>query len=411
MKPKWRSYNVRILGSCSGQGLAEYLVIVILVAIGVLIALRVFGGSISEKFETATEQVTKLETGAESTIGVGSGESGTKTQSSDTGKSQSGSSGGSSSEGKSESSGKSGASGGSGGNQSLSSKVDELKPDPVGGGSGSAFDDIQLSWGTLMFIGGIVCAVGVYIVMRVTSDDKKKKEKKPEKKAKKKMFSLGKRGGGGGGAESGQAMVEFVLSAITFFFCILGVLQLALCLNAYALVRYAAYNAARAGSVHGGDKDVMQDAARISLLAVFPKHGVADHRRGITENYLAAKATDTDTANTYYNEPITEVNIINNNGVGGGELITFDDSAQTPKQTITVQVIHRYELVIPLVNRILFYVYTRFREAGGYSGESLNFLSATTDKMRRTGDFKDIEYRIPLISHYTIRLQSDYQAS
>ena len=55
--------------------------------------------------------------------------------------------------------------------------------------------------------------------------------------------------------QTGQAMVEFVIAAITFLFTILGVIQLALVLNARTMVQYSAYNAARAGVVHGGDAD------------------------------------------------------------------------------------------------------------------------------------------------------------
>ena len=80
--------------------------------------------------------------------------------------------------------------------------------------------------------------------------------------------------------EKGQALAEFVIVVITLLFTILGVIQLALALNAYSLVRYAAYNAARAASVHSGSQEKMEDAARISLLAIFPRHGRADHRLG-----------------------------------------------------------------------------------------------------------------------------------
>ena len=205
-------------------------------------------------------------------------------------------------------------------------------------------------------------------------------------------------------------MVEFTLVAITFLFVILGVIQLALVLNAQTLVQYAAYNAARAASVHSGNPQKMQEAARVSLLPVFPRHGRADHLRGLTENYLAAVETDQDSGVTYFGEPITETRITNMDGLDCGTVITFDDPKQAAEGFITVRVIHRYELVIPLVNRILFYIYTKFRSGEGYSGESLDNLSKVTDKRRRSGDFKDIEYRIPLVAHYTIRLQSDYSA-
>jgi hypothetical protein len=155
------------------------------------------------------------------------------------------------------------------------------------------------------------------------------------------------------------------------------------------------------------------------LLSVFPSHGRADHIKGLTENYLAAKATDDDT--NYYtytvngitrSEKITEVKILDNRGVDNGEVVTFDDPTQAPKALITVEVTHRYQMVIPLVNRILFFIYHKFieRKSGGvgYNGESLMYLSNETDKLRRSGGLEG-EYRYPLVAHYTMRLQSDYE--
>ena len=44
-----------------GQGLAEYIIIVILVAIIVLVAVRLFGKSVFNQFSNATQQVDDLE--------------------------------------------------------------------------------------------------------------------------------------------------------------------------------------------------------------------------------------------------------------------------------------------------------------------------------------------------------------
>ncbi len=43
-----------------GQGMAEYIIIVILVAIIVLVAIRLFGKSITSQFENATTEVDEL---------------------------------------------------------------------------------------------------------------------------------------------------------------------------------------------------------------------------------------------------------------------------------------------------------------------------------------------------------------
>ena len=47
-----------------GQGMAEYIIIVILVAIIVLVAIRVFGESVFNQFEEATTEVDDLQVNA-----------------------------------------------------------------------------------------------------------------------------------------------------------------------------------------------------------------------------------------------------------------------------------------------------------------------------------------------------------
>jgi len=47
-----------------GQGLAEYIIIVILVAIIVLVAVRLFGRSVFNQFGNATSQISDLGAGA-----------------------------------------------------------------------------------------------------------------------------------------------------------------------------------------------------------------------------------------------------------------------------------------------------------------------------------------------------------
>ena len=385
----------------NGQGLAEYLIIVVVVAIVVIVAVRYFGGSVGGQFKDANQKLEK----------VGSSDTdrkATETNASDRTSSGSGTGGSSSRRGVgTETDGSSATADGSEVKGSVeTSTIDGEAPsaevedigataDALSRGVGDSdvkpIEQIKISWGTLALLAALFCGIGVYLVARFS---KNVKQQNGQKKKKKGLFASASDGG-----ESGQAMVEFVLSAISFLFCILGVIQ---------LVRYAAYNAARAGIVHSADLAQMREAARISLLAVFPRHGRADHVRGFTENYLGAVATDQNPINTQFLEPITEVRIIDNNSLPSGRVITFDDPVEGQDAILTVQVVHRYELVIPLVNRILYYIYTRIRTLQGYQQETINRLSAETDELRRTGSFRDIEYRLPLVAHYTMRLQSDY---
>ncbi len=384
--------------NCRGQGMAEYIIIVVVVAIVVLVSIRYFGGSVTQQFQNATDQIASVREDGES-LSLESFRSGKDGSSANPAPVLSGGdAGGSGGDGTEATTSSERSSSGAGGNDKLSA----LKAGGVGSEEVKPIEEIKIDWKLLLIIAAIIIALGVALVLR---EAKKKGPKKDKKKAKKK-FSLFK---GSDKSESGQAMVEFVFSAITFLFVILGVIQLALVLNCYSLVRYAAYNAARAGIVNGADLTKMQEAARVSLLPVFPRHGRADQLRSITENYLAAKATDQALNMTYFNEPITKVRVMDNLGLATNQIVTFDDPKDADRSYITVEVKHLYELVIPLVNRILFYVYTKYRSGEGYQGQSLDNLSKVTDQRRRTGDFNDIEYRIPIVAYYTMRLQSDAQ--
>lgn len=387
----------RICRGESGQGMAEYLIIVIVVAVAVIVAVRYFGGSVGESFKSATNQIRSPAT-AQAPGKAGPDEAGVRRQDSAPPSAYESES----EKAASERSGGGSADSGPGSAKSRQDLTELASSLSVGVGDSGEVNiaQLKLSFSTLFFIALAICAGGLFIVTRM-----RKKTGKGRRKKKKGSLSAG------ASDQAGQAMVEFLLCAVSFLFCILGVLQLALCLNAFTLVRYAAYNAARAGIVHGADLDEMREAARISLLPVYPRHGRADHVLGVTDNYVGAKATDQLSVFTFDSRPITEVSLVDNAGLAAGDVVTFDDPAFGRSSLITVQVVHQYELIIPLVNRIAYYLYRRKKTGGGdYRGESVDSLAATTDKLRKGGDLDDIEYRIPIVAHYTMRLQSDYEA-
>ena len=379
----------------AGQGLAEYLVIAVIVAIVVIVGIRYFGGTITNQFENVSGTI-------DSPTGAKIGEGGGQNSGGPGGDSKAGGDDGVNTSG-GDRKGKTARAQNSSRNidQEIAALNNETETE------GRPIDSIDLDWKWLLIIGGLISVVAVWFVFS-SLDKEKKKEKKAEKKKSRKGFLARFRGPKGG--EGGQAMVEFVLSAITFLFVILGVIQMALMLNAYSLVRYAAFNAARAAAVHGGDEDKMKEAARLSLVAIFPRHGRADHVAGFVDNYLGAKLTDSNPLGTVGDGAITQVKILDNNSVGSGNVVTFDDYTEGGKGVITVQVVHYYELVIPLVNRILYFVYKRFQlgiGGLGVGGDDIIELSASTDKLRRTGLLSGLEYRVPIVAHYTIRMQSD----
>jgi hypothetical protein len=69
--------------------------------------------------------------------------------------------------------------------------------------------------------------------------------------------------------EAGQAAVEAALVLPLTLFLILGTLQLALLQQARISAQYAAFQAARVGSVHHGACKPMTDAALLSVLSTF----------------------------------------------------------------------------------------------------------------------------------------------
>lgn len=59
MKPKFEKVSIR--NNEGGQGLAEYIIIVILVAIIVLVGVRLFGKSVINQFNNATGEIETLQ--------------------------------------------------------------------------------------------------------------------------------------------------------------------------------------------------------------------------------------------------------------------------------------------------------------------------------------------------------------
>ncbi|MGI5862320.1 MAG: TadE/TadG family type IV pilus assembly protein [Myxococcales bacterium] len=70
--------------------------------------------------------------------------------------------------------------------------------------------------------------------------------------------------------ERGQAAVETALTLPMMLFALLGILQLTLAYHARILTEYAAFKAARAGSVYRADCRRMQQAALMALIPSMP---------------------------------------------------------------------------------------------------------------------------------------------
>lgn len=67
----------------------------------------------------------------------------------------------------------------------------------------------------------------------------------------------------------GQSMVEFIVAAPVLFFLILSLVQFVLLYRIKATLDYAALEAARAGAVHGADKDAMNEGLARGMTPLF----------------------------------------------------------------------------------------------------------------------------------------------
>src|ERR1700690_648998 len=88
-------------------------------------------------------------------------------------------------------------------------------------------------------------------------------------------------------AQSGQAVVETAIVMPLFTFLLLGLLQITLMHQARLMTRYAAYKAARAGSIDSAKMHRMEQAALSVLVPLIAKN--AGQGQGL--NYQASDAT------------------------------------------------------------------------------------------------------------------------
>lgn len=91
-------------------------------------------------------------------------------------------------------------------------------------------------------------------------------------------------------SDSGQAAVETALVLPLLTFLLLGIIQLTMMQHAKLMTEYAAYQAARAGSVWNGNNERMQDAA---IFALLPTLGRTDNVAQVGIRWLLAQVYQT----------------------------------------------------------------------------------------------------------------------
>jgi hypothetical protein len=166
--------------------------------------------------------------------------------------------------------------------------------------------------------------------------------------------------------QRGQAVVEAALVLPAMVFLILCAVQLTLLQQARLLVEYAAFNAARAGVVHGMDNGqslgrsdgAMREAAVVSILPTF---GRTDSFAALTQALAAFEARDL--AMRALGLPQVQVAVLNPHDGDfdrfgqhlGRQEIDFDDArpAAQAATLLSIQVRYLYELKVPFASRMV----------------------------------------------------------
>ncbi|MBX5482921.1 MAG: pilus assembly protein [Myxococcaceae bacterium] len=214
--------------------------------------------------------------------------------------------------------------------------------------------------------------------------------------------------------------VESAIVLPMFVFLILGILQLGLMHQARLMTKYAAYRAARAGSLNNADRSKMKDAAIAALLPLLARGDAVTKSAGATDFAIKYQIHRTALQGKLADFPMMDNVVVNTCGplqkqLAGKAEIDFDDPAvafpqEWAKSRITqlkVQVLFNYQLIIPFANATIYAIYTNL---------------ATSPLLHLGKDGKDFggpkhlpyvlagqagTYVIPIRASYAMRMQSN----
>lgn len=163
--------------------------------------------------------------------------------------------------------------------------------------------------------------------------------------------------------ESAQAMVETAIVCPMVIFFMLGVIQLGMMQQARLMLEYAAFNAARAGSVWNMSQWHMHRAAELSLVPTRPRFpGIALTGRIENVGHLMTAYGETAAANIIpmfslnADKRLINVDIINPKleHFGANEELDFDDPSLRKETQLTIRLTYFYKLVIPFANWVIY---------------------------------------------------------
>lgn len=192
-------------------------------------------------------------------------------------------------------------------------------------------------------------------------------------------------------SQLGQAMVETVIVLPVFIFFLLGMIQMTMMHQARLMLEYAAFNAARVGSVWNADPFKMRQAALLSLISTRPSWPVIGGV-GKIEDYgdlilAAGKLTAANAINSALGEAdlssgllsLVKVDVLSPTQADFGsdqEEIDFDQGGDKFEVRrlgqLTIRVTYFYSLVIPFANWVIWNTWYMARSVGFGQAADLN---------------------------------------
>jgi len=232
-----------------------------------------------------------------------------------------------------------------------------------------------------------------------------------------------------GRAQSGQAVVETAIVMPLFTFLLLGLLQITLMHQARLMTRYAAYKAARAGSIDSAKMHRMEQAALSVLVPLIAKNGGNGqafnyHARQASEfvqSYQEVKNNQDDIGLKWVEVTICSPNLqlLQDVGENGDEVgfdakdtVTGQDWKTFDKTRLSIQVTFNYRMVVPFANMFIWHmaygdenldVYTAYRL--GYKPNDVSKQGAK--EKPKYDDHPDGIYVFPIRANWAMRMQSN----
>ncbi len=245
-------------------------------------------------------------------------------------------------------------------------------------------------------------------------------------------------------------MVETAIVLPLFTFMVLGLLQLGLLYQAKAILKYAAYRAARAGALHNACQDKMNEAALAVLLPVLSLNGASLAKSDSPADYSAALQSaglfgvypddaTVEIVKTRVCGPIKDwVSGSASAHPGGGQNeVDFDDPGNNAtsadnshwktrmkelgRTKLRVQVRLNLRMIIPFANMMIFQIWTGQQVAevmrtGGPGGPRTHSNDQGKRIAAESGNAALLaavaassgHYYLPMYANYAFRMQSNF---